>query len=305
MQEASGVAGWRVAASNAAIADAKLLRCGFTAHGLHTARPRAAAVPHTRRDAMRTTRLSLPPTHAKLPKPAPSQPSGATAAAPPAADGGPRKLLHIVRHAEGFHNTERKHVAERSHDARLTPNGEAQCAALRAALGELAAFSSPSLLVVASPLTRTLQTATLTFGAAYGAGPAAGGPPFLATELARERIAAHTCDGRRSRAEQAAEFAHVDFSELESDEDALFHSAKEDEPTEFASERCFARAGELLAWLHGRPEQRIAVVSHWVFLRHLLTRFAADASLQENFGNAEMREVALVPTNRTACYAGS
>ena len=107
------------------------------------------------------------------------------------------------------------------------------------------------------------------------------------------------------RAEQAAEFAHVDFSELESDEDALFHSAKEDEPTEFASERCFARAGELLAWLHGRPEQRIAVVSHWVFLRHLLTRFAADASLQENFGNAEMREVALVPTNRTACYAGS
>ena len=39
--------------------------------------------------------------------------------------------------------------------------------------------------------------------------------------------------------------------------------------------------------------------------RHLLTRFAADASLQENFGNAEMREVALVPTNRTACYAGS
>ena len=45
-------------------------------------------------------------------------------------------------------------------------------------------------------------------------------------------------------------------------------------------------------------------MSHWVFLRHLLTRFAADASLQENFGNAEMRGVALAPTNRTACDAG-
>ena len=221
------------------------------------------------------------------------------------------KTLLLVRHAEGWHNKDARELPNwkadalgltmKYWDARLTPEGERQCAALAASL----ARAAPPDLVAVSPLTRTLQTATLTFGAAYGAGPAAGGPPFLATELARERIAAHTCDGRRSRAEQAAEFAHVDFSELESDEDALFHSAKEDEPTEFASERCFARAGELLAWLHGRPEQRIAVVSHWVFLRHLLTRFAADASLPENFGNAEMREVALVPTNRTACYAGS
>ena len=112
----------------------------------------------------------------------------------------------------------------------------------------------------------TLQTATLAFGAG-ATGATGGGPPFVATELARERIAAHTCDGRRSRTEQAAEFAHVDFSELESDEDALFHGAKEDEPTEFASERCFARAGELLGWLHKRPERRIAVVSRSVFLR--------------------------------------
>ena len=64
---------------------------------------------------MRTTRLSLPPAPAKRPTPAPSQASGATAAAPPAADGGPRKLLHIVRHAEND-NSFRLDVAESTSD---------------------------------------------------------------------------------------------------------------------------------------------------------------------------------------------
>ena len=255
---------------------------------------------------MRTTRLSLPPAHAKLPKPAPSQPSGATAAAPPPADGGPRKLLHIVRHAEGFHNTERKHVAERSHDARLTPNGEAQCAALRAALGELAAFSSPSLLVVASPLTRTLQTASLCFP----------GARIVALEEVRETCN-FRCDGRRSLELIRPEFPHVDFSNCADDDDALWahyealhggadayrgHRESADLPA------LAARAARARAWLAARPEPMIVVVTHCAFLQAVLgprldgrdgrppPAFDADDHevggwLAAPFANCEMRSV--------------
>ena len=255
---------------------------------------------------MRTTRLSLPPAHAKLPKPAPSQPSGATAAAPPPADGGPRKLLHIVRHAEGFHNTERKHVAERSHDARLTPKGEAQCAALRAALGELAAFSSPSLLVVASPLTRTLQTASLCFP----------GARIVALEEVRETCN-FRCDGRRSLASIRPEFPAVDFSHVADDADALWahYEARHGGAAEYRGHResadlpaLAARASRARAWLAARPETTIVVVSHCAFLGMVLgakldgrdgrppPAFAcADhdvgAWLAAPFANCEMRSV--------------
>ena len=36
----------------------------------------------------------------------------------------------------------------------------------------------------------------------------------VATSLARERIALHTCDQRRARSELQAEFPHVDFGEV-------------------------------------------------------------------------------------------
>ena len=158
---------------------------------------------------MRTTRLSPRLAHPPQARAVATQRRHRSRAA--GADGGPRKLLHIVRHAEGFHNTERKHVAERSHDARLTPNGEAQCAALHAALGELAAFSSPSLLVVASPLTRTLQTASLCFP----------GARIVALEEVRETCN-FRCDGRRSLELIRPEFPHVDFSNCTADDDALW-----------------------------------------------------------------------------------
>jgi hypothetical protein len=50
----------------------------------------------------------------------------------------------------------------------------------------------------------------------------------------------------------------------------------------------------LLQWLHARPEKAIAVVSHWVFLRHLFSLFPAPELIAE-FGNAEMRVTTLLP----------
>ena len=100
------------------------------------------------------------------------------------------KAIALVRHAEGIHNERAENDRENYFagpaytkaywDARLTSKGEAQCAALAAQLDarwhkDEFAFD----LVVVSPLMRTLQTATLSFGATRRSPP----PPFVAEEL--------------------------------------------------------------------------------------------------------------------------
>jgi broad specificity phosphatase PhoE len=73
-------------------------------------------------------------------------------------------------------------------DAKLTEKGEQQCADLKEAIK-----ARPHPLdvecVIVSPLTRTLQTAYLSLGAAEEEGA----PPFIANEMCRERIADFTC----------------------------------------------------------------------------------------------------------------
>ena len=71
------------------------------------------------------------------------------------------KLLHFVRHAEGHHNVHR-HLLKtmKCHDAKLTERGEEQCMELRRG----AAMHVRPEVVGTSPLTRTVQTASLAFG---------------------------------------------------------------------------------------------------------------------------------------------
>ena len=115
-------------------------------------------------------------------------------------------------------------------------------------------------LVVVSPLRRAIHTAQLGFrpdgqqpATVFTAAPTAPtAPPFVCTELARERVSFHTCDGRRTKAEIAADFPFVDLSEVISEDDAMWN-VKEDVPTEAASEACAVRAVELLQWLKARP----------------------------------------------------
>ncbi|KEY70745.1 hypothetical protein S7711_03240 [Stachybotrys chartarum IBT 7711] len=66
--------------------------------------------------------------------------------------------IHLVRHAQGYHNLTEEN--ENMHDPDLTPLGEQQCAALRAA------FPHHDKLVrlVASPMRRTLHTCIRAFG---------------------------------------------------------------------------------------------------------------------------------------------
>jgi broad specificity phosphatase PhoE len=139
-------------------------------------------------------------------------------------------------------------------------------------------------VVVVSPLRRAIHTAQLGFR------PDGTGPPFVATELCRERVSSHTCDGRRNLTDIKADFgSFVEFSEIADEVDTMWPK-KEDSPNDAASVDCANRALRFLHWLHARPEKTIAVVSHWVFYTHLFRLFNNE-QLQSKFGNAEMRSV--------------
>ncbi len=80
---------------------------------------------------------------------------------------------------------------------------------------------------------------------------------------------------------------------MKDEDDALWTTRKENEPSEMAATLCYERADEFLTWLKARPEKSIAVVAHWVFLKHMFTAHAADPALATNFKNAELRTAAL------------
>lgn len=205
------------------------------------------------------------------------------------------KTLYLVRHAEGFHNQAKANATrdgthEPPHavlfenvtgktywDAQLTSNGKRQCdeSRLKMLVSE-AAFAEPEVVVV-SPLTRTLQTASLMYGP--------GSRPFVATELCREKIDSYICEGRRNVSELRKEFSHVDFSDVETDHDTWFYDRKEDDAA------TKVRARQFFQWIMNRPEHTIAVVSHKHFLRVMLDEFSAlgDKESRRPFQNAEMQ----------------
>ncbi|EXJ72689.1 uncharacterized protein A1O5_03836 [Cladophialophora psammophila CBS 110553] len=97
--------------------------------------------------------------------------------------------IHLVRHAQGFHN-----LGSEFHslpDPRLTPLGESQCATLQGLHWSPERQQSLSL-ITASPLSRTLHTALLTFMPALTSSPKCK-PTILAIPDAQE-TSDYPCD---------------------------------------------------------------------------------------------------------------
>mmetsp|Transcript_28637 Transcript_28637/g.64894 ORF Transcript_28637/g.64894 Transcript_28637/m.64894 type:complete len:328 (-) Transcript_28637:556-1539(-) len=212
------------------------------------------------------------------------------------------KVVYFIRHAEAFHN-----IAEREHelgslylqeehsgwkfwDAGLTPKGVEQCSKLRKELKSMA-HQLDCEVVVVSPLTRTLQTARLTIGSVkFTDSP----PPFIATDLCRERITNCPADSRRRLSVLKNEFPEVDFSQcIQSEHDSMWFDHKED------SQLCKERGIRFLKWLAKRPESRIAVVTHSGFLNRLFSQFGLGIApddqeeLRRRPANCEMRGLIL------------
>jgi broad specificity phosphatase PhoE len=166
-------------------------------------------------------------------------------------------------------------------DARLDDTGRGQAGSLGDRIREAGMVVD---VVLVSPLTRTLETATLMFADRK--------LPFVAVEMCREAHGGHPCDQRRPVSVIRKEFPHVDFSGVGTDEDT-WHNPERRETVREVSIRC----DKFLAMLRARPERNIVVVSHGVFLETLLNRcglFCTDDSVRmKRFENAEMRSIVL------------
>jgi hypothetical protein len=130
-------------------------------------------------------------------------------------------------------------------DASLDDTGRAQASSLG---GRIRDARMQVDVVLVSPLTRTMQTATEMFpdwaaaiaGAtsAAAAGASAGRasslmpatvpgvPAFVAIEMCREAHGGHPCDQRRPISVLRKEFPHVDFSLVDADEDTWHDPAR-------------------------------------------------------------------------------
>ncbi|XP_022146854.1 phosphoglycerate mutase-like protein 1 isoform X3 [Momordica charantia] len=229
------------------------------------------------------------------------------------------KTIHLVRHAEGFHNVAgekdlNEYLSYDYLDAQLTPLGWRQVDNLRKHV-QSCGLSKRIELVITSPLLRTIQTAVGTFGGeehsdginvpplmVENAGdsnrPAISSlncPPFLAVEDCRENIGVHPCDKRRSIREYRSLFPAIDFSMIEHNEDILWKPDIRDTRVEVA-----ARGLKFLKWLLIRKEKEIAVVSHSGFLFYSLHAFGNDShpfiknEFCERFANCELRSFVLI-----------
>ncbi|KAH9295317.1 hypothetical protein KI387_038905, partial [Taxus chinensis] len=207
------------------------------------------------------------------------------------------KILHLVRHGQGYHNVEgekdfKAYMSPEFLDASLTPLGWEQVNNLRKHIGNNG-IASRIELVVTSPLTRTMQTAVGVFGGVsyidgdsspplmvagvgksnHNAISSSNCPPVIAVELCREHLGVHPCDKRKSITEYLPLFPAIDFSLVETDEDYLWKPDVREKIEEVA-----ARGRSFFNWLLTRKENEIAVVSHSGFLTHTLASFGKDCN---------------------------
>ncbi|KAL1540250.1 phosphoglycerate mutase-like protein 1 isoform X3 [Salvia divinorum] len=235
------------------------------------------------------------------------------------------KTIHLVRHAQGFHNVvgEKDHSAYMSpelFDAALTPLGWQQVDNLRKHVHSKG-ISRKIEIVVVSPLLRTMQTAVGVFGgggfddgikaaplmtenAGESDRPAISSlnaPPFVAMELCRERLGVHWCDKRKNITEYKPLFPAIDFSVIETDEDTLWTLDVRE-----ANEEVAERGQKFLNWLWTREESEIAIVTHSGFLIHTLSAYGDDCQppvkeeICRQFNNCELRSMMFVDRSMVA-----
>ncbi|KAE9362972.1 phosphoglycerate mutase-like protein [Stipitochalara longipes BDJ] len=175
--------------------------------------------------------------------------------------------LILIRHAEGIHNVQRDFTI---HDPPLTTLGlDTQCADLSTAL-QSHPLAPKISLVVTSPLTRTLQTATsLTFLTSRGV-------PIIALPFLQETTI-NNIDIGRPASLLASEFPGVDFSLVE--KDPIW--PRKEGIYAFEYEALTERGKLARKWLKERKEEVIAVVGHDGFMRVGLCG--------KKFGNADFR----------------
>ena len=220
------------------------------------------------------------------------------------------KIVHFVRHGEGWHN-----IGIINMDARLTENGWAQSHSLGAEI-RIHYVTRSITTVVVSPLTRALETAAGIFGESeYDNGNrllmreqaevhdsktkhvevySRSGIKYIAHELCRERLGPSNCDARRPKSELEYDFPGVDFSMIVDGPDPHWKTGNVERESAVAS-----RGHSFIQFLMSLPDTNIAVVTHSAFLWFTLTTFgnelasALRESMHKWYENGEMRSLLL------------
>ena len=197
------------------------------------------------------------------------------------------KTIHIVRHAEGFHNVNNDYKNIRNLDARLTEKGIQQCQSLAKQCeqqdngdddsGVLANLLKNTDLVVTSTMTRCIQTALYSFPQLVRKNSI----PFLAHESLRETVN-YACDVRRPLSQIKQEFSpRVDFSSsgIEEEEDGIWKFYLDRVGPDFDGHRESAelwrvaeRGRTFWNWLASMTQAReVVVCTHSAYLRCILS----------------------------------
>jgi broad specificity phosphatase PhoE len=166
--------------------------------------------------------------------------------------------IHLIRHAEGYHNLLPKEENHKRHDPDLTPEGKQQCLRLAQSFKDMQSVDC----IVASPMRRALYTALLVFRDVLKAKPAL---RIIALPELQE-TSDEPCDVGTAVEKLREEFAHqpVDLSLVGQD-----WCRKEAGPFSLHTKDLEARALASRRFIKNRPESNVAVVTHGGFLHFL------------------------------------
>ncbi len=198
------------------------------------------------------------------------------------------KIIHFVRHAEGYHNLANKNDNKYGYlradlmDASITKYGISQCQDLHHSTKDK--MKKVELLVV-SPMHRTIQTALHSFPQLQTS------IPWIALEAVREQTGSHPCDKRNPITQHKNTYKTVNFDSITHDHDPLYDKYFLREPDTDVVKRC----NEFLEWLGTRQEKEIIVVTHSAYLRHLFNKVLHTTSEYDRttFANCEIRSYIL------------
>jgi glucosyl-3-phosphoglycerate phosphatase len=174
--------------------------------------------------------------------------------------------VYLIRHGQSTFNAAfaANGVDPMHFDARVSEKGAGQIVRARQAALDLGVD-----LVVASPLTRALQTAIGLFD---------GAPvPIMVSSIHVERLE-HSCDVGRAPAELSDEFPSLDFDHLA---DSWWHLGENGEG-DFTVEPepvLMDRVAAFSQWIAARPEPAVAVVGHGEFFQRLTGRYMENCEI--------------------------
>lgn len=175
----------------------------------------------------------------------------------------PPKRIHLVRHAQGYHNLYDDHSIR---DPLLTPQGEQQCAKLANEINT----ARPIDCIIASPMRRALYTALLTFRVDLENNPDL--KIIAIPELQETGLIQADIGVSREELEETFRDYPIDFSLVTPDWNEK--NSGRFSPVVGAID---ARGRYVRRLLYERTEATVAVVSHGSFL-HFLTEDWADSA---------------------------